>query len=122
MNAKSLKKAEFLSHWRSIPQDQKVKPSPVPYKHEGSTYCEDSIRITGSKEFIDSVLSRIKDILQYENGSTRLQTVYKETIDRESGLPSSEVSLEAWNCYIQVHERGSQAIAINAFLESLSAN
>ena len=102
--AESLRKAQFLTHWSSIEQNRPVAPCPVPYKHEGSTYQEDSIRITGSRDFIDSVLSRLQDVLQYENTETRLQTVYKQTVDRESGRPCA-----SWNCYVQVHERGRQA-------------
>ena len=61
-----MKKAEMLQHWQTIPDNQPVNPDPVPYKHEGSTYDQDGIRITGSKAFIDSVLSRLKELLQYE--------------------------------------------------------
>jgi len=46
-------------------------------------------------------LSRLKDLLVYENVDTRLQVVYKKSSDRESGK-----QLKSWNCYIQVHERG----------------
>lgn len=106
--AKSLKKAEFLEHWATLEEDQQVNPRPVPYKHTGSTYDQDGIRITGSRQFVDSVLSRIKDLLVYEGSTTRLQVVYKQTVDRDTGQP-----LDAWNCYVQVHERGGQAKMAN---------
>ena len=96
-----MKKAEFVSHWESIPDNQSIKPSAVPYKHEGSTYDQDGIRITGSEIFIDGVLSRIKDLLQYEHGNTRLQVNHQETVDRYSGQKTG-----TFNCYVQVHERG----------------
>jgi len=73
----------------------------VPYTHEGSTYAEDGVRITGSKAFVDSVLSRLKDLLRYEGEETRLQVVYKKSTDRESGR-----TLTSYNCYVQVHARG----------------
>lgn len=97
----NMKKSQILQHWSAIPENQSLKPSPVPYKHKGSTYAEDGIRVTGSRQFIDSVLSRLKDLLRFENSSTRLQVVYKESRDRETGIP-----LESFNFYIQVHERG----------------
>lgn len=81
---------------------------PVPYKHDGTTYQEDGIRITGSAMFVDSVLSQLRSLLTHENGQTRLQLVYKNTVDRITGAECASV-----NCYIQVHERGPEARHIN---------
>ena len=106
-----MRKEEFLTHWQGIKPNQSIAIEPVPYKHRGSTYAEDGIRITGSQQFIDSMLSRIKDLLDYENDSTRLQVVYKQSQDRESGAP-----LAGYNCYIQVHERGREAQIMNSIV------
>ena len=108
-----MKKAQFLDHWQGIESDQKINISPVTYKHEGSTYDEDGIRLTGSREFIDSVLSRLKDLLNHENGSTRLQVVYKESTNRHT-----QELLDSYNCYIQVHERGGQAKMANFIINA----
>ena len=110
-----MKKAQFLQHFQDIEKEQPIKISAVPYKHQGTTYQEDGIRITGSQEFIDSVLSRLTDLLSYENGSTRLQCVYKRTIDRETGSLT-----DSFNCYLQVHERGGQAQMMNAISGGVS--
>jgi hypothetical protein len=96
-----MEKKPFLKHWAKLRANQKLSPKPVRYTHEGSTYAEDGIRITGSKAFVDSVLSRLKDLLKYESDETRLQVVYKKSTDRESGK-----TLTSYNCYVQVHERG----------------
>ena len=96
-----MKKAQIIDHWENIEQNQPIMISPVAYKHKGSTYTEDGIRITGTTEFIDSVLSRLKDLLNHENPMTRLQLNYQETKDRETAEPTGYYS-----CYIQVHERG----------------
>ena len=80
-----MRKNQALNHWNKLESDQALKPVPVPYKHTGSTYDQDGIRITGSPEFIDSVLSRLKDLLQYENGETRLQLVYNQSTCKKSG-------------------------------------
>ena len=111
-----MQKREMLEHWREIKPNQPIAITQVPYKHAGSTYAEDGIRITGSQPFIDSVLSRLTDLLDYENGETRLQVVYKESQDRETG-----VALNSYNCYLQVHERGGEAKAVNAFVEGIRA-
>lgn len=107
-----MKKEQFLQHLGNIEANQKLNIRPVPYKHEGSTFDQDGIRITGTTEFIDSVLSRLTDLLQYENGSTRLQCVYKESTDRATGA-----ALDSYNCYIQVHRRGREAVMANAFFK-----
>ena len=87
--------------------------SPIMYKHTGSTYDEDGIRITGSKGFIDSLLSNLKSLLEYEGDSTRLQLTYQPTVDRETQLPTG-----TYNCYIQVHERGREAIICNKIINA----
>ncbi len=96
-----MEKEPFLKHWAKLRSNQKLDPKPVRYAHEGSTYAEDGIRITGSKAFVDSVLSRLKDLLLFESEETRLQVVYKHSTDRESGK-----TVSSYNCYIQVHARG----------------
>ena len=100
-----MKKADTIRHWRALPENQPLRPASVPYKHEGSTYGEDSIRITGSREFIDAVLSRVKPLLDHENGSTRLQLAYAKVEPK----PGHACPPDAHACYIQVHERGGQA-------------
>ena len=110
-----MKKAEILEHWHRIPGNQPVYMHPVPYKHEGSTYDQDGIRITGSKQFIDSVLSKLKDLLGCEDDNTRLQLVYKRSVDKDTGE-----ELDSYNCYIQVHERGREARMCNAFIRGIS--
>ncbi len=96
-----MEKKAFLKHWSGLRANQKLNPKPVRYTHEGSTYAEDGIRITGSRQFVESVLSRLKDLLTYEAEETRLQAVYQRSSDRESGK-----TLFSYNCYVQVHERG----------------
>ena len=79
-----MKKAQFLKHWNDLEPNQPLKMRPIPYKHKGSTYAQDGLRITGSKENIDSVLSCLKPLLAAENGRTRLQVSYQQTTDRDT--------------------------------------
>ena len=106
-----MQKAQILEHWRGLEPNQRVGIEVVPYKHTGSTYDQDGIRLTGSKAFIDSILSRLKDLLDYEGDSTRLQLVYKQSQDRETQQP-----INGYNCYIQVHERGREAQIMNSIV------
>jgi hypothetical protein len=114
-----MKKAAILAHWKSLSGRQELAVRPVPYSHHGSTYDQDGIRITGSRALIDSVLSRLSDLLAFENGRTRLQVSYQPASDRETGRP-----LGSWSCYVTVRERGAQAAATRApadLLAGLSA-
>ncbi len=96
-----MEKKAFLKHWSGLRANQKLRPKAVRYRHAGSTYAEDGVRITGSRAFVDSVLSWLKDLLKLECDNTRLQVVYQRSTDRDSGR-----SLSSYNCYVQVHERG----------------
>jgi len=108
--AKRLTKSEALTHWQGLEDGRAPVQTMarVPYKHEGSTYAQDGIRLTGSRQFIDSVLAQLKPLLARENHTERLQLVYSQSSDRETGHP-----LSSWNCYIQVHERGGEAKIMN---------
>lgn len=112
----NMRKEQILEHWRGITPAKHIHIMPVAYKHTGSTYDQDGIRLTGSQQFIDSVLSRLSELLDYENDETRLQLVYKQSQDRETGA-----ELGSYNCYIQVHERGGEAIIMNGIIAAARA-
>jgi len=111
-----MKKEQMLNHWKKIKPRQSIAVCEIPYKHKGSTYDCDGIRITGSAQFIDSVLSNIKDLLQHENGEQRLGVAYQQSKDKDTGA-----LLDSFNCYIQVHERGHEAKMCNAIIEGARA-
>ena len=111
-----MQKKEFLGYWAGLTPNQPIVAKPIPYKHEGSTYTEDSIRITGSRVFVDSVLSRVKDLLANESSDRRLGVVYKESMDR-----SNDTGTGSFNVYIQVHERGGEAKQANQLRDTLTA-
>jgi hypothetical protein len=110
-----LGKADFLRHWSGLKRKRPLRPRPVPYRHSGSTFDQDGIRITGSREFIDAVLSRLTELLPFENAGTRLQVNYQQAKDRATGAP-----LDSWTCYIQVHQRGDEARMVNAFASGIA--
>ena len=101
-------KKDVLKRWKGLKPNQPVHPRMIPYGQKGKTFAEDVIRITGSTEFIDSVLSRLKDLIPYEGDTTRLDLNMSESFDKETKL-----SLGAYNCYIRVQERGGEAKIAN---------
>ena len=63
-------------------------PTPVPKEHKGTRFDQDGIRVTGSPDFINGVVSRLKDMLQYyDNPSTKLDVEYRQ-IETKEGEPS----------------------------------
>ena len=57
-----MKKSEAMSRWRELPANQNPLPlmDVIPYQSEGSRYGACGVRIDGSPEFIDAVLSCLK--------------------------------------------------------------
>lgn len=76
----SAKKEEILNLWQKMMPDLPIIMTPMAKNTTGgehSSYGEDGIRITGSWQFISGVLSRLKEIIGYENPETRLRLVFK---------------------------------------------
>lgn len=102
-------KNDFLTVWHTMPEMQPVKPDFIHYGHKGSTIDEDGIRICGSLEFIESVVSRLGDLLKFENNeATRLSIACSEITDKDTGKRINN----KFRCSIQVHERGVGGLGI----------
>ena len=98
----SAKKKDILKYWRGIPE-MPIMINPVSKDHEGTTFDEDTIRITGQPRFIYSVLSKLKQFLSMESKETKLQLLFKKS-ERKDSDPSKK----SYAFYIQVKERGSK--------------
>ena len=64
----SAKKAEIMQMWKNSDPRKPIFIQPLSDKPEGSNqtnYGEDGVRITGSFSFITSVISKLKEILNY---------------------------------------------------------
>ena len=110
-----MRKAEALKHWQGLEANQNpVKHFlPIPYKTSGSRFGACGIRIDGTPAFIDSVLSRLKDLIACENHSTRLELA-RNTVKPVMGKHFENSEKDAEVCYIRVHERGREAQIVNA--------
>tara|TARA_R110000868_G_scaffold184591_1_gene426216 strand:+ start:395 stop:775 length:381 start_codon:yes stop_codon:yes gene_type:complete len=117
MKAENIQKKEALEMWRGVADSLPLTPEPIAYKHRGSTIDEDGVRICGSREFILSVMSRLKPLLAFENGETRIGIAFSEIVDKET----QEVISGKFRCSIQVHERGDEAKAMNRMCARFAA-
>lgn len=101
----SAKKSEILQIWRNTRPDTPIILEPITEKPEGSNktnYGEDGIRITGSFNFIKSVLSRIKEILTFENPETRLRLVLRAVDISKRVRPDKN----SYAFYVNLERRG----------------
>lgn len=97
-------KEEIVPFWKTLSSNTPLQLQPIKADHEGSTIQEDGVRITGSKEFISSVLSRLKDFIPYENPKTKLMIAYRQS--PRSFLPGNKNS---YIFYLQAMERGGSS-------------
>lgn len=104
-----MNKKQALKHWASLKPNQTIldKMHPLPYKTRGSAFGTDGIRIDGSPEFVDAVLSRLQDLLAGENALTRLGFSYTPIAPREDRVTNALPG--AVSCYIRLHERGLES-------------
>lgn len=95
-------KDEIIQMWKNLQPNLPLKIDPVPAIKKGSRYDVDGIRVTGKAQFISSVLSRLKDVLQYEQSPVlKLDVSYAKTANR-SGDPYKEPT---YVCYVYVVEK-----------------
>lgn len=102
----SASKNDILNFWRNLQNTNPIQAKPIQYHHKGSTYGEDGIRITGSPQFITSVISKLKDFLGYEGPSTKLAVSYRETESPSKSAAGQNKT--SFVFYIAVKERGKQ--------------
>lgn len=111
-----MKKAEMLDHWKNLKENSPILPHFLPLeKPEGSTFGACGIRIDGSPQFVDAVLSRIKDVIAGENHITRLACSYNEAV---TGFkPAPNAAPNAVVCYIRLHLRSEEGCVASSFFD-----
>lgn len=115
-------KAETLAHWRNLPDDADPMPHfvPIPYKSQGSSYGACGVRIDGSPEFVDAVLSRLKPLLAAEGIGTRLE-LSRSPVKARPGRPLDKAVADAEVCYIRRHVRGAEGAMMAAYIAGVRA-
>lgn len=102
----SASKKDIMNFWKTIEANKPIVAKPIKYGFKGSTYSEDGIRITGSPQFITTVISHLKDFLAYENPQSKLAVSYRET-ESPSKISSGQ-NKTSFVFYIAVKERGDK--------------
>jgi len=83
------KRADVIRFWKALRPGLPIVPTPVPKEHKGTRFDQDGIRVTGSPDFINGVVSRLKDMLQYYNNpNTKLDVEYRQ-VETKGGKPQA---------------------------------
>lgn len=94
------KKEDVISAWNKTRADMPLNPRPVSSNHIGTRFDQDGVRITGSPDFINSVLGRLKSFLFYVNHPTlNLDVKYRQVPRRKSS------SQPSFACYINIIQK-----------------
>lgn len=100
----SAKKPEILQMWQGLRPDTPIVITPMHKDPMGAgtkSYGEDGIRITGSWQFIQSILGRLKELMSYENPQNKLRLVLR-SVDK-----SKTPNRTSYVFYLNLEKRGT---------------
>jgi len=94
------KRKDVIDLWQKVRTDTPLNPVPVPWHHKGARFDQDGVRITGSSQWINSVLGRLKPLLVYDNHpSLDLDVKYRQVQRRDLADKPS------FACYINILQK-----------------
>ena len=82
---KRYSKDEIISHWSKLTVRGIIPITPKPHNHYGTSLDEDTVRVTGSREFVDAIMARLKEFLQFETQETELEVRYEQSKYEHAG-------------------------------------
>lgn len=83
----SAKKDDIIRMWRNLRSDLPILITPMDTDDDKDSYGEDGIRLTGSYEFISSILARLKELIGRENPQTKLRLVFRGVDSEHDARP-----------------------------------
>jgi len=89
----SATKDQVLQMWQNLRPDMPINITPIDTSDDTKdtkTYGEDGIRITGTWNFISSVLGRLKDIMAFENPHTKLRLIFRGVDSTKDARPDRQ--------------------------------
>ena len=112
-------KSTALAHWKSLPANQDPLPhmTPIAYKADGSKYGACGVRIDGSPDFIDAVLSCLKSLIDGENHITRLELARRSVEPVTINGKTKRFAQGGEVCYVRLHMRGGQGAMASAIFD-----
>ena len=86
----SATKKEIIQIWKNLRPDVPINITPIDSSPGHENHGEDGIRISGSWNFISTVLGRIKDLMMHENPHTRLRLVFRGIDSNKDAIPDNQ--------------------------------
>ena len=102
------KTRDILDAWSRLKPNQPIKINMISSEHKGTRYDDDGIRLTGRGEFINSVLSRMKDLLVYDKyPNTKIDIEYRQITAKESSYKGMGMGMQEpkYVCYLHVMQK-----------------
>mgnify|MGYP000858822027 CR=1 FL=1 len=72
------KKSQILQFWKNLRPNLPIQMNAVSKHHKGTRFRSDGLRITGTPEFINSIICRLKEMISLENENTRIDIEYRQ--------------------------------------------
>ena len=99
---------EIFRLWQSLHPNIPIRITPIPPTHKGTRFDNDGLRITGTAEFITSILARLKDFMPLDHGvGTKLDVEYRQTGHKKDDINGAPVYV----FYIHLVTDEPQAVA-----------
>lgn len=74
----SATKDQIMTMWKNLRPDTPINITPIDDSDgKADSYGEDGIRISGTWNFIASVLGKLKELMVFENPNTKLRLVFR---------------------------------------------
>lgn len=86
----SATKKQILQMWKGLRPDVPINIQPIDSRPGHENYGEDGIRISGSWNFISTVLGRIKDLMMHENPQTRLRLIFRGVDSNKDAIQDNQ--------------------------------
>ena len=101
-------KKQVLTFWQSLQPNLPIQIDPVKTTHQGRRFDADGLRITGTSQFISSILSRMKEIMDYDNRpGLRLDVRYQQVTKGEAKYGEPK-----FVCYVHLLENPPKQVKI----------
>lgn len=90
---------QIIARWRDLEPNQNivVNMTAIPHRSIGSKFGNDTIRIDGSMNFIDSALSNLQSLLDGNTDTTRINVTIMPIVNKP----------DRFACYIHLAERST---------------
>jgi len=93
------RRADVLQFWQNLQPGIPLQPTPIEKGHRGTRFRRDGLRITGTAQYVNSVMSHLKDFLDFEaDPRTKLDVEYRQLQSKEGEYQEMPIYV----CYVYV--------------------